>query len=954
MKKENRKLKEEIERLVEENLDLQSKLKNLLDSVTGKNRKKIGDSETCSTVSVPDAFRPVFLKAQEYVSNYFGHRVENPQEGTIDIHNERYILVRAASMSKEFFETIYAHYQDRGPDDARKVATGFLFDLAHSLGKADARSFHSKMKVTEPIEKLSAGPIHFAYTGWAFVKIHPESNPTPDDNYFLIYDHPFSFEADIWMKEKMKTDFPVCIMNSGYSSGWCEESFGIPLVAVELECRAKGDKNCRFIMAPPNKIESYIKNYQTHPYSRSFEKSHIEIPEFFQRKRLEDELRRSEETARALLNAPTESALLLDIDGRIIALNKTAAERLEKPEHELIGSYIFDLFGEDLRKKRLEYHRLAVKNRMPVQYVDQRKKFWLDNRIFPVLDSSGNVMAIAVYSRDITELKNIELELRQHRSHLEELVSERTEELRRSNQMLTREIVERKRIEANLQEEKERLAVTLASIAEGLVVTDTNGRILTFNQAAEILTGWKQKDALSRSIDEIFPIKKGPGLESSVSGLLSYGNQDESRIRLDEGIFIDRNNHKKVVNFSASAIRDRKNKVFGLIFVFRDITEIKRVEEELLRHRKIESVGLLAGGIAHDFNNLLTGIMGNVSILKHSSKSDSFEYQRLDSCEKACINAKKLTSQLLTFSRGGEPVKKRVRVKKFLSDSINIALSGSSVAANFSLPDDLWAMEIDEGLMSQAISNLVDNSVQAMPDGGNIHVTAENFVDRETVFSGTPRQVVKIMIRDEGQGIPDDVISKIFDPYYTTKAGGTGLGLATAYSIIKKHTGEIRVESTPGQGTTVIILLPAIPETAPRAVPESGAERERSRPARILLMDDEDFILDVGKEILQFLGYDVEMAKTGEEAIEKYKAGLRDEKPFGAVIMDLTIPGGMGGKEAVQVLIRLDPQARVIVSSGYSNDPIMSDFKNYGFSGVVAKPYRIEEIKNALKEIRGD
>ena len=258
-----KKLKEKLNKIIEENRQLRLKLNRNHSAGIKNNRAEIRDDKEYVTALVPDDLRPVFLKAQYYVSHYFENKVEKPEKGTIDIHDERYILVRAASMSKEFFETIYSHYQDRGKDDARRVATGFLFDLAHSLGKADAKSFHSKMKVTDPIEKLSAGPIHFAYTGWAFVKIYNESNPTPDENYYLIYDHPFSFEADVWMKEKRKTDFPVCIMNSGYSSGWCEESFGIPLVSVELECRAKGDAHCRFIMAPPSKIESVDRSNGT-------------------------------------------------------------------------------------------------------------------------------------------------------------------------------------------------------------------------------------------------------------------------------------------------------------------------------------------------------------------------------------------------------------------------------------------------------------------------------------------------------------------------------------------------------------------------------------------------------------------------------------------------------------------------------------------------------------------
>ncbi len=254
------------EQLIEELQQLRERLaelepRKLPFGETGGEGSKESSTDSLCTVRVPDQFKEIFLKAQDYVKRYFEDNAANPEHGTIEISGERYILVRAASMSTEFFDLVTSLYQDRGHEEAQKVAKSFLFDIAHALGKADAREFHSKMDVTNPIEKLSAGPIHFAYAGWAFVDILPESHPSPDDNYFLIYDHPFAFEADSWLRHQRKTDFPVCVMNAGYSSGWCEESFGIPLVAVEVECRAAGDEHCRFIMAPPSRIEQYIAQY---------------------------------------------------------------------------------------------------------------------------------------------------------------------------------------------------------------------------------------------------------------------------------------------------------------------------------------------------------------------------------------------------------------------------------------------------------------------------------------------------------------------------------------------------------------------------------------------------------------------------------------------------------------------------------------------------------------------
>ncbi len=243
-----------------------------------------------NTVSVPENLNNVFLTAQKYVRNYFSDIQKDPEQGRIQISDERYILVRAASMSKEFFDMMTLMYKDRGEKEARNLSFNFLFDIAHSIGKADAKSFFSKMKVSDPIEKLSAGPIHFAYSGWASVKIHPMSNPTEDENFYLIYDHPYSFEAQAWLDANEKTDFPVCVMNAGYSSGWCEESFGVSLVTAEIECQAKGDRHCRFIMAHPSKIKDYITRYGKKAYLKFEHYEKIDIPEFFKRKRLEDEL----------------------------------------------------------------------------------------------------------------------------------------------------------------------------------------------------------------------------------------------------------------------------------------------------------------------------------------------------------------------------------------------------------------------------------------------------------------------------------------------------------------------------------------------------------------------------------------------------------------------------------------------------------------------------------------
>jgi len=248
-----------------------------------------------NTVQVPKQFEPIFQKAQEYASKYFKEKKEDPSKGTIEIFGERYILVRAASMSIDFFETVENLYKDRGEKKALNIARSFLFDIAHAIGKQDAKNFHKKLKLKDPIEKLSAGPVHFSHSGWAFVNIFPESRPTPDENFYLIYEHLFSFESDAWEKKGKKPDFPVCVMNAGYSSGWCEESFGVPLVASEITCKAKGDEACRFIMAHPSKIKGYIKEYLKEEPKLAKKVTKYEMPGFFKRKQIEDERKRTEQ-----------------------------------------------------------------------------------------------------------------------------------------------------------------------------------------------------------------------------------------------------------------------------------------------------------------------------------------------------------------------------------------------------------------------------------------------------------------------------------------------------------------------------------------------------------------------------------------------------------------------------------------------------------------------------------
>lgn len=389
----------------------------------------------------------------------------------------------------------------------------------------------------------------------------------------------------------------------------------------------------------------------------------------------------------------------------------------------------------------------------------------------------------------------------------------------------------------------------------------------------------------------------------------------------------------------------------------KELSERKVTEEELLKAKKLESIAALSGGIAHDYNNLLTSIMGNISLAQKYLEHDAKIYGLLNEAQRASILAKDLTRKLITFSRGGAPIKKTVPISPLVKRATEFSLSGSNIKCEFHIPDELWLVEIDETQIGQAIYNLVMNAREAMRDGGTIRVAAEN----TNMTDGAPTlkegKYVKISFKDEGIGIPKKHLKKIFDPYFSTKEMGTqkgmGLGLSICHSIIKGHSGDVGVESQKGTGATFNIYLPAFDGKASKEKPEKS--QMKATPVigkgRILVMDDEKMIRHLAGEILSYLGYKVSFSKDGVKAIEIYKDAMESGEPFDAVILDLTVRGGMGGKEAIRKLMEIDPHVTGIVSSGYSDDSVMTDFEKYGFKGVVAKPYSVNEVSVVLDEV---
>jgi len=390
----------------------------------------------------------------------------------------------------------------------------------------------------------------------------------------------------------------------------------------------------------------------------------------------------------------------------------------------------------------------------------------------------------------------------------------------------------------------------------------------------------------------------------------------------------------------------------AIFSAFVDITVHKQAEEELLRSRKLESVGVLAGGIAHDFNNLLTGILGNLSLAKQLAGADMKIASRLTEAEHACYQATALTQQLLTFSKGGVPIRHIVSIALVLRESVEFVLHGANVRGDLRIPHDLWLVDVDEGQIYQVIHNVVLNAIEAMPDGGIVTVAAAN-VALPAMFAGPiPKgRYVKITITDQGHGIPGDILTRIFDPYFTTKPQGSGLGLAIAYAIVAKHEGYLTVESAVDLGTTFSVYLPMANQPID-SVPPPAADPWPG-PGRVLVVDDEAYILELLDAMLSGLGYEVTCYYDGKDAIASYQRALLSGGAFTAVILDITIPGGMGGCETLSHLRAIDPDVKAIISSGYANDPVMANFARYGFSGVITKPYTLERLREVLQQVLG-
>jgi len=542
----------------------------------------------------------------------------------------------------------------------------------------------------------------------------------------------------------------------------------------------------------------------------------------------------------------------------------------------------------------------------------------------------------------LAHMEKSDSEVKAVHAELENRVVARTREL-------IEEIKHRRDTEAALRHERDKAQKYLDMAGVMLVALDTKGNITMFNRKGTEITGYEEEELLG---ENWFSLMLSKEEQETVLGVFEEAMAGRSQLpEFFENFILKKDGELRLIAWHNALLINADGDMVGVLSSGMDITEQHEAEEERRRAQKLETIGTFAGGIAHDFNNFLMVIHGSIELAQMSLDNPSLVDKLLNDAVAAAGRARGLTRQLITFSKGGQPQKRTVKLAGTMRETMSFVLTGSNVSADVDVPDDLWMANVDTGQIEQVVTNLVVNAKQAMPDGGMIHAQLVNVTAEDAAEKGMDRRpFIELTIRDEGVGISADILPRVFDPYFTTKQDGSGLGLATSYAIVTKHGGHILVDSQPNVGTTFHVYLPAIDEEGSTEGSKSGSVK-LSRPYNILLMDDEPMVAEVIKVMLERLKCRASWAKDGDEAVRMYARASTTDDPFDAVILDIIVPAGMGGKEASKKLLEMDASARLVVSSAYSNDPLMAEHKQNGFRGCLAKPYNHHELEHVLKTV---
>lgn len=523
-----------------------------------------------------------------------------------------------------------------------------------------------------------------------------------------------------------------------------------------------------------------------------------------------------------------------------------------------------------------------------------------------------------------------------------------------------RELTGERELMARWSEEKERLDVTLGSIADGVIAVDENGMIRIINWVAGEMTGWLAEDAVGRHIGEVMKLKNyqtGQELKDPSSSVLDsckiIGGVHSGG---EDWWLVSRIGKEVPVEYTCAPIR-RGDNTIGSVLVLRDVTEKRAMDAEMMKAQNLEALGILAGGLAHEFNNVLTSTLGYLSMAKNTVEKDTEMWGRLKKAVDAALRAKEISDQLLHFSKGGEPSKERGFIMEALKEAAEEILHEPGIEIEWHMETEPGELEFDNQQLRLTFRNILHNAVEAMNETGTVDVYVKNaIIDRihAKMLNIKPGRYIEIKAVDQGIGINRDDLPRIFAPYFSTKDNHEGLGLTTAYSIVRRHGGTIKVQNVEPKGCMVSVLLPGLhpvdKEGITVPVPGKAVKKGNGEKIRVLVMDDEESVRDILREMLGFLDYEPVMAESGEEALELYRAARESGAPIDIVILDLVVPTGMGGKECMEHLLEMDPDVRAIVSSGYSHDPVMSAFEKHGFLDVLPKPYKIQDLSSVLEQ----